>query len=1117
MEKTYPSTYSEQKAYLDEEIAKNKTAKELQDAFSLADTFINKNYLDVFQSAELVQNQNGIKDISKLRIIEMTKIVFDSNEDINDKLSSVYNALYNLDVSVAVILVGQKSETKFYYVIRSETMVPLAGDVMESMLKGNFPGVELRRLNNDESKEFIQSLSLNEYGEKKIKGLATVNMVPSEKNKDKNEKGFVQGLEKFIDTMLHKEYVAVLLAKPLHRSAVINRLHGLEELYSALSPHAKLSIAYGENVSTAVNKGISKSFSDSVNESVTNTNSTSTSDTSTTTTGKSSGWSSGGGSSSEGSSSSWGYNSGTNSSTSSSYTSGSSFSSSIGKSVGKTETNTFNEGVTKTLGSSLTHTVSFDNKGVNVLMQQIDEQIKRIKTCESYGLWDTCAYFFSQDISTSVLAATTYKALMTGDSSAVEKAHVNIWENKIKQQKMNVQQILESVTHLIHPLAHIKMNGESSGQKVTPTSLIGGNEIPLLLSLPRKSVKGVSVIEMAEFGRNVIYENYYPNRSFSIGKIYHMGVKEETKVDMNLDLFNSHCFITGSSGSGKSYATYNLLDSLIKHGIGMLVIEPAKGEYKQVFGRVEQIQIFTTSIDTYKFIRLNPFQFPDEIHILSHIERLLQIFNASWPLYAAMPAILKEAVVEAYVSCGWDIRNSIWIENEMQKKYPVFSDILTILPKIINSSDYSSDAKGDYKGALLTRVQSMSTGIIGEIFENSVGIEDEILFEGNTIIDLSEVGSEETIALMMGIVIMKLNEYRISQRKKGIIDSHDTAFRHVTVLEEAHNLLKRTSKDQNQEGANMVGKSVEMISNSIKEMRTYGEGFIIIDQSPLAVDESAIENTATKIIMNTPSKSACDELGSSLSLNENQTRELSRLNVGVAAVMQKGWMQPVLMKVEGTWKMSDYEAPMQVAIPSIIHFIRGKMVEEFLLQVHNQNYSARKLSNIVRNADALLGIEKKTIKQGEKPTRKELVDWSTYRWFLDRRSEFEQSIELLKGCIAKKEQFTSRLVGKILMKICRCEKMFDLISYEGIITVNEAKDMEVDDEFYINQIYIIRGIYRNILKQLNKYAQIHNEELQGEMVWYMLESIDDDKRMNDSRIVILRDVLQMLIEEGELG
>ena len=113
--------------------------------------------------------------------------------------------------------------------------------------------------------------------------------------------------------------------------------------------------------------------------------------------------------------------------------------------------------------------------------------------------------------------------------------------------------------------------------------------------------------------------------------------------------------------------------------------------------------------------------------------------------------------------------------------------------------------------------------------------------------------------MIMGVLIMKLNEYRKSQRKENPKLALNSQLSHVTVLEEAHNLLKRTSKDQNQEGANMIGKSVEMISNSIKEMRTYGEGFIIIDQSPMAVDASAIENTSTKIIMNTPAKDACED------------------------------------------------------------------------------------------------------------------------------------------------------------------------------------------------------------------------------------------------------------------
>ena len=47
-----------------------------------------------------------------------------------------------------------------------------------------------------------------------------------------------------------------------------------------------------------------------------------------------------------------------------------------------------------------------------------------------------------------------------------------------------------------------------------------------------------------------------------------------------------------------------------------------------------------------------------------------------------------------------------------------------------------------------------------------------------------------------------------------------TSLRHVTVLEEAHNLLRKTSAEQSQEGANLQGKSVEMLANAIAEMRT---------------------------------------------------------------------------------------------------------------------------------------------------------------------------------------------------------------------------------------------------------------------------------------------------------
>ena len=160
------------------------------------------------------------------------------------------------------------------------------------------------------------------------------------------------------------------------------------------------------------------------------------------------------------------------------------------------------------------------------------------------------------------------------------------------------------------------------------------------------------------------------------------------------------------------------------------------------------------------------------------------------------------------------------------------------------------------------------------------------------IVDLCRVGSSETKALIMGMLVLKLQEYRMTS------GGTNSELKHITVLEEAHNLLKRTSTEQPVEGGNLLGKSVEMLANSIAEMRTYGEGFIIADQAPGLLDMSVIRNTNTKIILRLPDQSDRELIGRAANLNENQIAELAKLPCGVAAVYQNEWIQPVLCKVE---------------------------------------------------------------------------------------------------------------------------------------------------------------------------------------------------------------------------
>jgi len=302
------------------------------------------------------------------------------------------------------------------------------------------------------------------------------------------------------------------------------------------------------------------------------------------------------------------------------------------------------------------------------------------------------------------------------------------------------------------------------------------------------------------------------------------------------------------------------------------------------------VKVLGTNIKYSELLRINPFKFPEEIHVLEHLDRLIEIFNATWPMYAAMPSLLKEAVERVYIEKGWDLENSLFLKDE--KEYPTITDLVNVMPLIIERSGYSAEVKSNYYGALVSRLKSLTNGLYRQILTEEE-IESQTLFDENCIIDLSRIGSMETKSLLMGIVFMRMYEYRLSNT-----DGMNKDLIHVTVIEEAHNLIRKTSFEQNEEYSNIQGKAVEMITNSIAEMRTYGEGFILVDQAPTMLDSTAIRNTNTKIILRLPDQKDKEVVGLSANLNDNQIRELSRLETGEAVVYQNDWLQAVSGKID---------------------------------------------------------------------------------------------------------------------------------------------------------------------------------------------------------------------------
>ena len=916
-------------------------------AMQLVDDIVLKNYLTQLSAMDIVPIPYDL-NTDEVILFKINKMVYEKDEYATDKFISVVSAMTYTHSSIYLIVDGHKDSTDFYLGIKCEDEQRGSSSVAEtfkSAILGQFPGAEFTDYSHIEvgAKFSKQDKLLH-----RITEAASVSLcvgVPSYKNSkgEYTNTNFIQGIEKFALAMQGKEYTAVILASNIPNAEIANIRQGYEQVYTELSAMATQQLAYSTNESLANAMSRTKGYSDTVNQSYTygtsdaeGTSSTHTEGTSSTTThtkGTSEGdiksklstalltvggallmasgvgapagaaLLTGAAASTAGAgalgiggilgglgkqkSESTSVAEGT--STSDAYTTSHTHTTNESHTEGTSHSENFSEtdGTTSTIGSGKQFTMTIQNKHIVEVQKRIDKQLERLELCESTGLWSAGAYFMSYDTdrATAEIAATIFRSIMQGEQSGVESSAINTWYPETTNE---YKSLVSYIGTLSHPVFQYQNAGTIA--PLLPTSLLSSKEVAMLLGLPRKSVPGLPVVEHISLAKEVVRLGHNSlGQQLQLGCIFDQGVERSlNKVCLDTKSLTQHTFVTGSTGSGKSNTIYYLINQIRNqpNAPKFLVIEPAKGEYKDVFGNVN---VYGTNPFKTPLLKINPFKFPKGVHVLEHIDRLVEIFNVCWPMYAAMPAVLKEAVLKGYEDCGWDLYTS---QNKYgQDLFPTFTDLLNELTIVINNSSYSEEVKSNYHGALSTRIKSLTNGIYKQLFSGDE-LGDEALFDNNVIVDLSRVGSQETKSLIMGILIMRLGEYRANS---GI--AHNSVLRHITVLEEAHNILKRTSQEQSMEGSNVAGKSVEMLSNAIAEMRTYGEGFIIVDQSPGAVDISAIRNTNTKIIMRLPEDSDRKIAGKASGMKEEEVDEIAKLPTGVAVVYQNDWEAPVLCKI----------------------------------------------------------------------------------------------------------------------------------------------------------------------------------------------------------------------------
>lgn len=392
----------------------------------------------------------------------------------------------------------------------------------------------------------------------------------------------------------------------------------------------------------------------------------------------------------------------------------------------------------------------------------------------------------------------------------------------------------------------------------------------------RGGIPGIPVRQQApdfDPGRRVQLAN---DKQIHIGNMRRGGA-----AVISLNDLSRHTLITGFTGSGKTNTVLYLLQQAWKeHQIPFLVIEAAKKEYRGLLNHpgFGNLLVFSLGDETTSPFRLNPFELIPGVRLEAHLGRLQSCFDAALPQFGILPSIIAEALESIYKQKGWKLTEKSGEDN--QKLFPTMRDMFSEVIKVAEKRGYAGETYHNIRAAAAGRIGGLLRGSRGRMFGCQHSFPAEELFSRPVILELNDL-TEDDKALTMMYLLTWLREYRELHPSNQV--------QHLTVVEEAHNVLSNTTSVGNTEvAADTKAKSVATFSNMLSEVRAYGEGIIISDQSPEKLAPDAMRNTNLQIAHQLRDRRDREAISRAMIMDERQSEFLGKLRVGEAALFQTG-------------------------------------------------------------------------------------------------------------------------------------------------------------------------------------------------------------------------------------
>lgn len=351
-----------------------------------------------------------------------------------------------------------------------------------------------------------------------------------------------------------------------------------------------------------------------------------------------------------------------------------------------------------------------------------------------------------------------------------------------------------------------------------------------------------------------------------------------------------HTLITGFTGAGKTNTVLYLLDQLWrKQQIPFLVIEAAKKEYRGLLEQpgFEDLLVFTLGDETTSPFRLNPFELLPGVRVEAHLGRLQACFDAALPQFGILPSIVAESLELLYRDKGWKLTDRGVVAPK--RLFPTMREMYGKVIQVAESRGYAGETHQNIRAAAAGRIGSLLRGSRGRMFDCQKSLSPELLMKRPVVLELNDLNQDDK-ALTMMFLLTWLREYRELNKDKEL--------QHVTVVEEAHNVMENVqSVGASEIAADTRAKAVEAFSSMLSEVRAYGEGLIISDQSPDKLAPDAVRNTNLQIAHQLRHRVDREAIAAAMIMTEAQQEFLGKLRVGEAAIFQTGYDRATFIRV----------------------------------------------------------------------------------------------------------------------------------------------------------------------------------------------------------------------------